>query len=281
MAQIRKLMKNHWLKNVIDTPVLSKSITSANAAKTENSTIKEDEIKMFSNQNEDWWNLNGPAKALHSMNAIRVPLIRDGLVQCPYEDRTPTPLKDKKILDVGCGGGILSEALAKIGAEVTGIDASRNLIDIAQEHCQENIKLINKPKYVCTTVEEHLNDHNEYYDGVVASEVIEHVANKELFIKSCVGVLKPGGRIFFTTPNRTRATQILGICISEYVLNIVPKGTHHYDMLVTPNEMSFLLERNNCHVELIYGLFYNFLQNRWSFVNSQMLLFAIQAQKLE
>ncbi|RVE43642.1 hypothetical protein evm_011726 [Chilo suppressalis] len=278
MALTRRIIKNYWLKNVLDSPKLSKSLT-VNALKNEHTTVKDEEIKKFSIQNEDWWSLNGPSKALHSMNEVRIPLVRDGLVQFPAEKRNPKPLKDKKILDVGCGGGILSEALAKIGAEVTGIDASKNLIEIAQKHSEENKRLINKPKYLCSSVEEHLNDHKDHYDGVVASEVIEHVDNKELFVKSCVSALKPGGRIFFTTPNRTRAAQILGICVSEYILNIIPKGTHNYDMFITPNELSFLLERNDCHVEMICGLFYNVLQDRWSFVKPQTLVYAIQAQK--
>ncbi|XP_063826389.1 ubiquinone biosynthesis O-methyltransferase-like [Ostrinia nubilalis] len=245
------------------------------------STIDQDDLNKFTKQTEYWWDPSGPVKALHSMNEIRVPFVRDGLVQCDLDKRSLTPLKDKKILDIGCGGGILSEALAKIGATVTGIDANKDMIDVAKQHSESNSKLVNKPNYCCTTIEDHVNDHKNFYDGVVASEVIEHVNNQELFVKSCIEVLKPGGRIFFTTLNRTRMTQVFGIWVAEYILNIVPKGTHQYEKFITPNELTFLLERNNCHVEVVYGTMYNVLLNKWDFVSFQTFMYALQAEKLE
>ncbi|CAH2047069.1 unnamed protein product, partial [Iphiclides podalirius] len=228
-----------------------------------------------------WWDENGAIKALHSMNLVRVPFIRDGLVQISPDERNATPLINKKILDVGCGGGILSEGLARLGANVTGIDAGKELIELAIKHSKVNPKLNNNlPSYFCTTIEEHCQEFKNHYDAVVASEVIEHVYNKELFVKACVETLKPGGRIFFTTPNRSRVTQFLGIFVAEYVLNSIPRGTHQYDKFMTSPELAFLLDRNNCHVELSYGLSYNPFSNRWKFVKSQILLFAMQAVKL-
>ncbi|GBP91879.1 Ubiquinone biosynthesis O-methyltransferase, mitochondrial [Eumeta japonica] len=204
-----------------------------------------EEIAKHSQLMNKWWDLRGPMSALHAMNEIRVPFIRDGMVQVSLNERTKTPLLGKKLLDVGCGGGILSEPLAALGAEVTGIDGSKELIELAVRHSNENKKLANnKPTYYQTSIEDHAPKYEHHYDGVVASEVIEHVTNKEMFVDSCIKVLKPGGRIFFTTPNRTRLTQFAGIFLAEYVFNIVPKGTHQYDKLMTPTELSFLLERS-------------------------------------
>ncbi|KAJ2950982.1 hypothetical protein O0L34_g5358 [Tuta absoluta] len=242
-----------------------------------NSTVDQQDVEQHSKMVKDWWSPFGPMKALHTYNLIRVPFIRNGLTD-PSHSQTMFPLKGKKILDVGCGGGILSEPLARLGAEVTGIDASKVLIDMAQEHSENNEKLRNnKPKYFCTTIEEHAKNCEQEYDGVVCSEIIEHVTNKELFIQSCVETLKLRGRIFFTTPNRTRLARIGVIFLAENVLRVVPKGTHQIEKFVTPNEIQFMLERNKCFVELTHGIMYNPITNRWSWSNTQSFVFALQA----
>ncbi|CAK1585341.1 unnamed protein product [Parnassius mnemosyne] len=259
----------------------SPSCAQQNQKKT-NTTVDPEDVYRHGQLTKDWWDEQGVLKGLHSLNLIRIPFVRDGLVQCSLDERDPTPLKDKKILDVGCGGGILSEGLAKLGASVTGIDAGKDLIELATEHSKNNPKLANNlPSYFCTTVEEHSQERKDYYDAVVASEVIEHVYNKEIFVKACVETLKPGGKIFVTTPNRSRITQILGIYVAEYVLNIIPRGTHQYDKFMTSPELTFLLERNNCHVELTYGMIYYPFSNRWELSKSQLLAFATQAEKLK
>ncbi|XP_047990195.1 ubiquinone biosynthesis O-methyltransferase, mitochondrial-like [Leguminivora glycinivorella] len=248
------------------------------------STVDAGDVKLHAKLRDQWWDPNGPMKPLHAFNMIRVPLVRDGLVHCPPEKRTSTPLLGKKILDIGCGGGIFSMPLAKLGADVTGVDASKELIEMAQEHSQAHPPVPGKrPTYLCTSIEEHAKDNANVYDGVVASEIIEHIDNdkKELFVKSCINTLKPGGRIFFTTPTRTRLTQFTAICLAEYVLNALPRGTHQYEKFTTPNEMTLLLERNGCHVEAVLGSFYNILQNKWHWISSTTLFFALQAIKLE
>ncbi|XP_072933018.1 ubiquinone biosynthesis O-methyltransferase, mitochondrial [Epargyreus clarus] len=258
------------------------SKNSLNNVRQTHSTVDPADVKVHSDSWKIWWDPNGKLKALHSFNLIRVPFVRDALVQCEPEERTSTPLKGKTILDVGCGGGILSEAFARLGAQVTGVDASKDLIEVAQEHCKIDPKIAdNKPTYICTTIEEHAEQHKNHYDAVVASEIIEHVNEKELFVKSCVETLKPGGTIFFTTPCRTRLAQVLGIFLMERVLRVIPVNTHQYEKFMTPTELSFLLERNNCHVELIHGLIYNPYTNRWRFISSPNLVFAMQAVKLK
>lgn len=243
------------------------------------STIDAADVKFFSQRMKEWWNPNGEFRLLHSMNLIRVPFVRDGLVSASKKDLHP--LRDKKILDVGCGGGILSEGLARLGAAVTGIDASKELIEIAEHHKHVDPKIAeNKPKYIHSTVEDHAKTASNFYDGIVASEVIEHVNNQELFVKSCVHALKPGGRIFFTTPNRTRWSQFFVIFFAENVLKTIPQGAHQYEKFITPNELTFLLERNNCHVELTYGVTLNPVTGQWDFSQFQHLMYAIQAVKL-
>ncbi|CAG4930197.1 unnamed protein product [Colias eurytheme] len=253
-------------------------MSTSNKAK---STVDEGDVQRHSNLINDWWDPNGSIKGLHSFNSIRVPFVRDGLVSEIERDKTSTPLANKKILDIGCGGGILSEGLARIGAIITGVDASKDLIQLAKQHSHIDPKIAdNRPTYYCNTIEEHSNEFFEHYDAVVASEIIEHVADKELFVKSCVEAVKPGGKIFITTPNRSRWTQILGIFVAEYVLNALPRGTHQYEKFTTPNEVTILLGRNNCQVELVKGITYNPFNNKWAWVNSHPLCFALQASKL-
>ncbi|XP_045498792.1 ubiquinone biosynthesis O-methyltransferase-like [Colias croceus] len=274
------LLNNGLLKNNLKRSMsLSMNMSKSDKPK---STVDEGDVQRHTNLLKDWWDPNGSIKALHSFNLLRVPFVRDGLVSESERGKTLTPLANKTILDIGCGGGILSEGLARIGANVTGVDASNDLIELAKQHSTIDPKIAgNKPTYLCTTIEEHSKEFTDHYDAVVASEVIEHVADKELFVKSCVEAVKPGGKIFITTPNRSRLTQVLGIFVAEYILNAIPKGTHQYDKFTTPNEVTFLLERNNCHVEIVQGVTYNPFTNKWTWIDSQTLCFALQACKLD
>lgn len=158
------------------------------------STLEDKEVSKHVSLAEGWWDEEGDLKALHSMNKLRIQLVRDGLIFTKMADyknpNGPRPLNGVKILDVGCGGGILSEPLARIGAEVTGIDPGQKLIDIARTHAAEDPTVSGKIKYVCESIEDHANSHKEKYDAVVASEVIEHVTSKEMFLESCSNVLK-------------------------------------------------------------------------------------------
>ncbi|KAJ8716606.1 hypothetical protein PYW07_003233 [Mythimna separata] len=243
------------------------------------STIDAADVDFFSKQMNEWWDPDGKMFLLHSMNMIRIPFIRDGLISTAQKELHP--LKGKKILDVGCGGGILSEGLARLGASVTGIDASKELIRVAEKHKNVDPKIANnRPEYINCTIEDHARMVENHYDAVVASEVIEHVNNQELFVKSCIKTVRPRGKLFFTTPNRTRLSQFVVIFLAENVIKAIPNGAHQYEKFITPNELTFLLERNNCHVELTYGVTYNPITKRWDFTQYQDLMYAIQASKL-
>ncbi|XP_063362852.1 ubiquinone biosynthesis O-methyltransferase, mitochondrial-like [Cydia amplana] len=285
--QFVRASKNMFCSLRLRTPqtrTLGYATSLAKKESEEKSTVNADDVKQHAKLRYQWWDPNGPMKVLHAFNMIRVPFVRDGLVHSPPDQRTSTPLLGKKILDIGCGGGILSMPLAKLGAEVTGVDASKELIEMAQEHSRGHPPAPGKsPTYIYTSIEEHAKDHANVYDGIVASEIIEHIENdkKELFVKSCIHTLKPGGRIFFTTPTRTRLSQFTTIFLAETVLKAIPKGTHQYEEFTTPNEMTLLLERNGCHVEAVHGCFVNMLQNKWHWISSTTLFFALQAIKLE
>lgn len=199
-------------------------------------------------------------KMLHAMNRLRVPFIRDGLINTGIVAKDniekSEPLIGVSILDVGCGGkihteisfsflfirisltgGILSEPLARLGGNVTGLDATNDLIEIAKTH--DTLKTIN---YICASVEEHASENEAKYDAIVASEILEHVTNPDEFLKACVKCLKPQGSIFVTTVNKTLPSFFGGILMAEYVLRWLPKGTHQWEKFITPPQLQRFLE---------------------------------------
>lgn len=157
-------------------------------------TVEDHEVSKHAKLADVWWDENGEMKPLHSMNKLRVQLVRDGLFVTKMADSSllnkPKPLTNMKILDVGCGGGILSEPLARIGADVTGIDPGTEVISVARSHALKDSSLAGKIHYFCESIEDHAVENKEKYDAVVASEVIEHVTAKEQFLESCSNVLK-------------------------------------------------------------------------------------------
>ncbi|XP_052739683.1 ubiquinone biosynthesis O-methyltransferase, mitochondrial-like isoform X2 [Bicyclus anynana] len=229
---------------------------------------------------DSFWDPNGIFKALHSLNYIRLPFVRDGLVDIASGEKLSTCLKGKKILEVGYGAGLFSEGLAKYGAEVTGVDTCEKMFQMAVDHSSKNKRLANnKPTYLLTNIEDHSMSYPDTYDAVVVSEVIEHVAQKELFVECCVRATKPGGKLFFTTPSRTRFAQFTLIYGFENILKCYPKGAHLYYSFMTPDELKFMLETNDCHVEDIKGYIYNPFSNHWSWIKHKQFSFAMEAVK--
>ncbi|KAI4467327.1 methyltransferase [Holotrichia oblita] len=245
-------------------------------------TIDERELKNFEKHSESWWDQSNEGNALHSMNFLRVPFIRDGLIDTclvneKYRD-TAVPLTGLKILDVGCGGGYLSEPLARLGGEVVGIDASNNLVTIAREHAGKD-KTLNNLTYMVSSIEDFSSKNLEIFDAVVASEVIEHVNDQSRFVNECVKCLKPDGSIFLTTINKTFLSKLFAICVAE-TMGIVPVGTHEYDKFIEPHILQRMLEDSNCCTRIIHGMFYNYLTNNWSWVSDTSICYATHAVKV-
>lgn len=232
---------------------------------------------------KDWWDPTGPMKGLHAMNRLRVPLIRDGLISTGSVSEArinkSNVLEDKKILEVGCGAGILTEALSKLKADVTALEPSEDLLKTAREH----MKLTNglKVEYISESIEMHAEGNQEKYDAVVASEVLEHVVDQKSFLKACVKTLKPGGSIFITTFNKTQASWLGGIVAAECVLNLVPKDTHDWDLFISPAEVESMLRDLNCSTLLVHGIRYEFWRNSCVWTDYTGINYALHAVKNE
>jgi 2-polyprenyl-6-hydroxyphenyl methylase / 3-demethylubiquinone-9 3-methyltransferase len=228
---------------------------------TARTTIDHAEVERFSRLAAEWWNPNGKFKPLHKFNPVRLSYIREQVLE--RFDRDPKaarPFKGLRFLDIGCGGGLLSEPMARLGAEVLGADASATNIEVAKLHANESGLDID---YRATTAEA-LADAGEKFDVVLNMEVVEHVADVELFIEACGRMLKPGGIMFVATINRTLKALGLAIIGAEYVLRWLPKGTHQYEKLVRPEELEAALGKAGMSVAETTGVFYNPFTDSWN-----------------
>ena len=222
-------------------------------------TINREEIQKFSDLADEWWDVNGKFKPLHMFNPIRIEYITEKIKQeFNLLNRNNNFLKDLKILDIGCGGGLISEPLARLGGEVTGIDASEKNIKVAKLHSKKNnlnINYFNKSP-------EQLNN-SEKFDIVLNLEVVEHVENVDLYIKSCSNLLKKNGIMFTATLNRTIVSYIKAIVGAEYILRWLPIGTHDWNKFIKPEELEKKLSSANFSTIDVKGLEFNPLFSKW------------------
>ncbi|MEO4000573.1 bifunctional 2-polyprenyl-6-hydroxyphenol methylase/3-demethylubiquinol 3-O-methyltransferase UbiG [Mesorhizobium sp. CAU 1732] len=223
-------------------------------------TIDDGEIERFSAMAAEWWDPNGKFRPLHKFNPIRLSYIRDHVAaRFGRDPRAAKPFEGLRFLDIGCGGGLLCEPMARLGAEVVGADASETNIEVAKLHAAESGVTID---YRATTSEA-LAEAGEQFDVILNMEVVEHVADVDLFIESCAQMVKPGGIMFVATINRTLKALGLAIVGAEYVLRWLPRGTHQYGKLVRPEELERALAAAGMTITDRTGVTYNPLGDRW------------------
>jgi len=214
-------------------------------------TVDPIEIQDFSRDSHSWWDEDGPFAPLHQLNPVRLSYIKKQL--CTHfarDEASLKPFKDLTILDIGCGGGLVCEPLARLGADVTGVDADAQAIEIAQDHAKQGGLEIN---YVSGAAE----DITRQYDIVLALEIIEHVSEPALFVAECARLVKPGGLAIFSTLNRTARSFALGIVAAEYVLRWVPRGTHSWRKFIKPSELGSWARNSDLKPQDVTGLIYN------------------------
>ena len=221
-------------------------------------TANKEEINKFDKLAEEWWNPNGKFAPLHKFNPVRQEYLIDQISNHfnlnLNEDK---PLNNLKILDVGCGGGLLCEPLSRLGANVTGIDAAKTNIEVAKIHMEQSGLDINYLNKKPEDIE------NKLYDVVLCMEIIEHVEDVNFFIQSCINLLKPNGLIFFATLNKTIKSYVLAIIGAEYILRWLPIGTHEWDKFISPNDIINKVSKHFLtHVET-KGVTFNPLKNKW------------------
>ena len=243
---------------------------------TARGTVDEAEVERFSRIAADWWNPRGQMAPLHKFNPVRLGYIRDIACQRFERDKKRLDcLNGLRVLDIGCGGGILSEPLARIGAHMVGADPSATNIEAAKLHAAESGLTID---YRATTAEA-LADAGEHFDIVLAMEVVEHVADVNLFVKRCAEMVNPGGLMIAATLNRTLKSFALAIVGAEYILRWLPRGTHQWDKFVTPNELEIAMEVGGLQVTGETGVMYNPLADQWRLSSDMDVNYMLTAER--
>ena len=239
------------------------------------STINKDEIEKFSKLADEWWDINGKFKPLHMFNPIRIEYILENIVKNLKIDKDKKfPLKNLKILDIGCGGGLISEPMTRLGANVTGVDASSKNILIAKAHAKKNSLNIN----YLNNVPENLNLQNKF-DIILNLEVVEHVKDLDLYLESCLKLLKPKGIMFTATLNRTLTSYVKAIIGAEYVLRWLPIGTHDWNKFIKPEELEKKIADLNFSTINLTGLSFNPLFQEWKRTKDLSVNYILVSQK--
>ena len=239
-------------------------------------TINKKEIQKFSNLADEWWDVNGKFKPLHVFNPVRLDYITEKIkAHFNLKKESALSFNDIKILDIGCGGGLVSEPMCRLGANVTGIDASEKNIKIAQLHAKKN-KL--KIKYLNTSPENFSNA--DKFDVILNLEIVEHVENVELYVQSCQKLLKKDGIMFTATINRTLTSYIKAIIGAEYILRWLPIGTHDWNKFLKPEEMEKYLSDSNFKTLDVSGLDFNPILRKWKRSSNLSVNYIISSKKI-
>ena len=223
------------------------------------STINKKEVEKFSKMATEWWDPKGKFKPLHKFNPIRIKYIKENIINNFKLNNKKKPLKKINILDIGCGGGLISEPMQRLGANVTGIDASIKNISIAKLHAKKNKLNI---KYLCSSPEK-LNTKNKF-DVILNLEIIEHVEDVKFFLESCSKLLKKNGLMFVATINKTLKSYVFAIVGAEYILKWLPIGTHEWEKFVKPEDLKSILKKNNLALNKLDGINFNIIENKWN-----------------
>ena len=225
-------------------------------------SINKKEIEKFSKIAEEWWNPNGKFKPLHNFNPIRIKYIKDNIVKDFNIKSSDKPFKNINILDIGCGGGLLSEPMCRLGASVVGIDASEKNIEVAKFHAKKNrLKIdykVASPEKLKTRVK---------FDVILNMEIVEHVNDLNFFIKESSKLLKTNGIMFIATLNKTLKSYAFAIIGAEYILQWLPIGTHDWEKFVKPNDLVKISTKNNLVLKKLDGMKFNILENSWKVSN--------------
>ena len=221
-------------------------------------SINKKEVEKFSKIAKEWWNPNGKFKPLHNFNPIRIKYVRDNIIRDFNIKSSNQPLKNIKVLDIGCGGGLLSEPMCRLGANVVGIDASKKNIEVAKFHAKKNkLKIdykVASPEMLKTKIK---------FDVILNMEIIEHVEDMSFFIKESSKLLKKNGTMFVATLNKTLKSYIFGIIGAEYILKWLPIGTHDWEKFVAPENLINICKKNNLILKKLDGMKFNILDNSW------------------
>ena len=239
------------------------------------SSVNKKEIEKFSKMADEWWDPSGKFKPLHKFNPIRIQYIKENIIGNFKLKNKKKPLDKINILDIGCGGGLLSEPMTRLGANITGIDASSKNINIAKHHAKKNNLKIN---YICSSPEK--LKIKKKFDVILNMEIVEHVDDINFFINSSSKLLKKNGLMFVATLNKTLKSYMFAIIGAEYVLRWLPIGTHDWEKFVKPEDLKNILHKNNLNLEKLDGMNFNIIKDEWSISSDTSINYITKSIKI-
>ena len=239
------------------------------------SSVNKKEIEKFSKMAVEWWDPSGKFKPLHKFNPIRIKYIKENIINSFKLKTKKKPLDKINILDIGCGGGLLSEPMTRLRANVTGIDASSKNINIAKLHAKKSKLKIN---YMCSSPEK--LKIKKKFDVILNMEIVEHVEDINFFMNSCSKLLKKSGLMFVATLNKTLKSYMFAIIGAEYVLRWLPIGTHDWEKFVKPEDLKKILSKNNLKLEKLDGMNFNIIKDEWNVSSDTSINYIVKSIKL-